>query len=311
MKHSNISIFIPHIGCPHCCSFCNQHIISGEKHIPDIKSILDNVSLNGDETEIAFFGGSFTAIPNMMEYLEIVQLYLKQGYKGIRISTRPDCINEKILETLLSYNVTAIELGAQSFSDEVLTANERGHTSQDIVNASKLIKSYGFELGLQMMTSLYKSTKDLDLYTANEIIKLKPETVRIYPVVVLKGTKLAELFFKGEYKLCSFEECSELCADLLYDFHKEDIKVIKCGLHASEFVKSEMVAGFYHPAFRELAEGRVYKKLIRKPGIFAIGEKCLSKAIGHGNKSYFKELGADIVTSKDLGIFEIIQQSVT
>ena len=248
-------------------------------------------------TEIAFFGGSFTAIERdyMVSLLTAAKHFLDTyNFKGIRVSTRPDCVNKDILLTLKSYGVTAIELGAQSMCDEVLTANRRGHTSDDVRKAARLIKEYGFELGLQMMTGLYKSDFTKDEYTALEIIKLKPDTVRIYPTVVLKNTHLGYLQEKGEYIAPNAEETAPFCAKLLQMFEKENIKVIKLGLHSSETVEGDMVGGAYHPAFRELCEGHIYlQKILEKleekdknrEYVIFVSKKALSKAKGQQKRN--------------------------
>ncbi len=319
MKHNNISVFIPHIGCPHMCSFCNQHTISGTQKAPagdEVRKICEqayNQISDKSDSEIAFFGGSFTAIPRkyMLELLESVQDFIgENGFKGIRISTRPDYIDAEILDILKKYNVTSIELGAQSMSDKVLSANERGHSSEDVFNAGRMIRQYGFELGLQMMIGLYKSTVDDEYYTMNKIIEIHPDTVRIYPVVILRGTKLAELYESGEYKLfcdkdekSDFQDVVEISATMMREFEQNNIKVIKCGLHASEFVEKDMIGGFYHPAFRELCEAEIYKNIIYKKleklkgnYIIAVNPKCISKAVGQkkSNIQYFKNQGIDI-----------------
>ena len=267
MSHANISIFVPHKGCPNDCSFCNQRAISGQT-VPatatDVeKAVITAMEYNIDprNTEIAFFGGSFTAIEReyMCSLLTAAKHFLDtHSFAGIRVSTRPDVIDREILETLENYGVTAIELGAQSMDDDVLFANRRGHTAEDVRRASALIKEYGFELGLQMMTGLYKSDFQKDLQTAKEIIRLQPDTVRIYPTVVLKNTHLGNLYEKGEYLAPTAEESVPLCAELLQMFENEGIKVIKLGLHSSETVESDMIGGGYHPAFRELCEGHIY-----------------------------------------------------
>lgn len=309
MSHNNISIFVPHAGCPQQCSFCNQKTISGSQSIPykeDVHRIccqaMEEIS-DKSNTEIAFFGGSFTAINRnyMSELLDAAKDFLgKDGFKGIRISTRPDFIDREILDILKSYGVTAIELGAQSMKNHVLEANNRGHKAEDVYNASSLIKEYGFELGLQMMTGLYKSSYSDEIETMNKIIDIKPDTVRIYPVVILAGTKLAELYENGEYKPLSFEKMVELCGHMLMEFEKNGIEVIKCGLHASDGVDGEKIAGFYHPAFRELCEGEIYRNVMEeemlrnnirtKNVLFAVAPSCISKAIGHkkSNSEYFK-----------------------
>ena len=185
-------------------------------------------------------------------------------FKGIRISTRPDCIDEETLTLLKSFSVTSIELGAQSMSDEVLRVNTRGHNSDCVRTASQLIKQYGFSLGLQMMTGLYGSNDDTDLYTAQEFIRLSPDTVRIYPTVVLEGTKLAEHFVSGEYNPQTVDSAVNLCAQLIPMFEDAGINVIRVGLHSSDTMESSIIAGAYHPAFRELCENRIFLTNILK-----------------------------------------------
>ena len=298
MKHANISIFVPHNGCPNNCSFCNQKTISGQSKSAETHDVFDavNVALshncNPKNTEIAFFGGSFTAIEReqMVSLLTAAKCLLdRYGFSGIRVSTRPDFIDGEVLSILRDYGVTSIELGAQSMCDDVLSLNRRGHTAEDIRRASELIKNYGFSLGLQMMTGLYGSDFEKDYFTAREIIKLRPETVRIYPTVVLKNTYLAELFEKGEYLPPNAEETAPFAARLLAEFEKKGIKVIKLGLHSSETVEGDMIAGAYHPAFRELCEGYIFRNIIEeklkskdkgKAYTVFVSKKSLSKAKG-------------------------------
>jgi histone acetyltransferase (RNA polymerase elongator complex component) len=210
------------------------------------------------------------------------------------VSTRPDCIDREVLQVLKSYGVTAIELGAQSMDDGVLCANHRGHTADDVRKASSLIKDFGFELGLQMMTGLYKSDFEKDEYTAREIMKIRPDTVRVYPTVVLKNTYLGYLQEIGEYKAPNAEETAPFCAKLLQMFENNGIKVIKLGLHSSETVESDMVGGAYHPAFRELCEGYIYlRKILQKlegkdkncEYTIFVSKKALSKAKGQQKRN--------------------------
>ena len=298
MKKGNISIFVPHLGCPQQCSFCNQKTITGKEKQPtpgDVKQAVETaLKRKGFEFEIAFFGGSFTAIDReyMISLLEAASQYIKDGrIKGIRISTRPDFIDGEILSILRDYGVTSIELGAQSMDDEVLKANLRGHTSADVENASKLIKSYGFELGLQMMTGLYLDTDEKAIETARKLIALKPETVRIYPTVVLKNTYLAELYEKEEYKPQTVDDAANLCTKLLPLFKKADIKVIRLGLHASDDIKKNMVAGAYHEAFGEIVESRIMlnKILENPPGNYEIlvHPRSVSKLKGNQKRNIY------------------------
>lgn len=306
MKHVNIAVFVPHSGCPQQCSFCNQKTISGKTVQPTAQDV-ENACLTAmkggcenAEVQLAFFGGSFTAIERgyMLTLLQSAQPFVRNGFLngGIRISTRPDCIDDEILTLLREYSVRAIELGAQSMSDEVLSLNKRGHTAQAVRESAALIKAYGFELGLQMMTGLWGSDDADSLNTAKEFISLKPDTVRIYPTVVLRDTLLGEKFTQGVYTPPDLQKSVELCALLLDMFEKENIPVIRLGLHAEESVEGSYLAGAYHPALRELCEGeryynRVLSALEDKPcGKYEIcvntGE--ISKAVGQKKKNIIR-----------------------
>lgn len=264
MKHANISVFVPHLGCPNDCSFCNQRHITGQINNASISDVHSAVAIaktsknyNPKNTEIAFFGGSFTAIcrNDMLSLLETAYKYVADGsVSGVRISTRPDYIDEEILSVLKQYGVTAIELGAQSLDDEVLKLNNRGHSALDVFNASELIKNSGFSLGLQMMTGLFGDTDEGAIKTAKQFIELKPDTVRIYPTIVLKNTRLATLFEQGVYKPQNLDSAVHLCAVLQEMFASANINVIRTGLHSID--SDSYIAGPWHPAFSELCESR-------------------------------------------------------
>lgn len=303
MKHANIAVFVPHNGCPNQCSFCNQRTISGATEQPtpeDVASACKTAMQGGCEgacVQLAFFGGSFTAIDRdyMLSLLEAAQPYINSGFLsgGIRISTRPDFIDDEVLTLLKKYGVRAIELGAQSMDDKVLTLNRRGHTAAQVEAASRLIKAYGFELGLQMMTGLYGSEENESFMTTQRFIELKPDTVRIYPTVVLPGTLLAELYLSGEYKVHTLDKTVEICSVLLEMFEQAGISVIRLGLHAQQDVCDGYLAGGYHPALRELCEGEIYYRKIRsalegKPqGRYEItvSPQEISKAVGQKKKN--------------------------
>ena len=298
MKKGNISIFVPHLGCPQQCSFCNQKTITGKEKQPapeDVKNAVETaLKRKGYEYEIAFFGGSFTAIDReyMISLLKAAYEYVENGkVKGIRISTRPDFIDEEILGVLKKYGVSSIELGAQSMDDEVLSANLRGHTAEDVEKASKRSKEFGFELGLQMMTGLYKDTNEKAIETAKKIIALSPKTVRIYPTVVLKNTYLAELYEREIYVPQNVDDAAELCVTLLSLFEQAGIKVIRLGLHASQDIKKNMVAGAYHEAFGEIVESRkMLDKILKYPPddyeIF-VNPKSVSKLKGNQKRNIY------------------------
>lgn len=267
MKHANIALFVPHNGCPHQCSFCNQRSITGVQYQPTADDVISAVSIAREslkertkKAEIAFFGGSFTAIDSsyMKQLLGAAYPFVKSGeFAGIRISTRPDCISRDILNTLSDYGVTSIELGAQSMLDNVLKANFRGHTVRDVCTSSHLIKEYGFSLGLQMMTGLYKSDEEKDILTAQKIAELMPDTVRIYPTLIMKNTYLEELYMQGEYKPTELEATVSLCAGLLKFFEEKGINVIRLGLHSSESMQRDLIAGAFHPSLRELCQSKL------------------------------------------------------
>ena len=303
--HANIAIFVPHLGCPNLCSFCNQHIISGAQDAPTpgrvqeiCETSLAHLGERAKSSEIAFFGGSFTAIDRdyMIALLEAAQPFLgENGFGGIRVSTRPDAVGEEMLRLLQKYGVTTIELGAQSMDDAVLTLNHRGHTAQEIIDASRRIKRFGFRLGLQMMTGLYGQSEESAVETAGQIIALGPDMVRIYPTVVLRGTLLAQLWEQGVYQPQTVEEAAKLGAELLELFEQAEIPVIRLGLHASENVEEQMLCGGYHPALRELCESERFLKRMRcllreeRPGggdmtIYA-NPRDLSKVLGQKRKN--------------------------
>ncbi|WMJ83646.1 elongator complex protein 3 [Oscillospiraceae bacterium LTW-04] len=265
-KHGNLAVFVPHIGCPHRCSFCDQRIISGAQNAPtpqDVTALCESALARntGRDLELAFFGGSFTAIDRdyICALLEAAGAFVGKGICGIRLSTRPDAVGEEVLSLLKTYPVTAIELGAQSMNDAVLLRNERGHTAQDVVDASARIRRFGFELGLQMMIGLDGETEQDSYGTAQKLMACYPDTVRIYPALVLKGTELAKRLAVGAYRPLTLEEGIQRTARVMELFEKEnsDIRIIRVGLHPSTELEQKLVAGPYHPAFRELCESRL------------------------------------------------------
>lgn len=293
-KHSNISIFVPHIGCPNKCSFCNQRYITGAFKAPTVRDVaiaLKNAQTNPKydpkTTEIAFFGGSFTAINRnyMLRLLRVANRFVKNGtVSGIRISTRPDAIDEEILTLLKEYGVTAIELGAQSLNDRVLRLNNRGHTSLQVAKASRLIKTFGFELGIQIMTGLYADTDNSAMKTAEKIIEIAPDTVRIYPTIVLKDTDLAALYADNIYKPQTLDHAVNLASRLYKMFTENGINVIRLGLHSIEM--DAYIAGPWHPAFSELCQSQIMLNEvlgnITQTGNYTIfvGKSDVSKMIG-------------------------------
>ena len=279
-KQYIIPIFVPHLGCPNDCVFCNQKSISGQaKQVTkeDVKNIIEEhlkYIKKDSKVEVAFFGGSFTGIEEAKqeELLSTAYEYIKQKkVDSIRISTRPDYIDKKILKRLKKYKVKTIELGVQSANDYILKKAGRGHTFEDVVKASKLIRWYGFDLGHQMMVGLPESTTVDEINTAKQLIKLKPKMVRIYPVLVIKNTKLEKDYNDGKYKPLTVTQAVEVCKELVKLFVKKHIEVIRIGLQPTDTItnpdndKSEVVAGPFHPAFRQLVEsGMWYDVIVEK-----------------------------------------------
>ena len=280
-KQYIIPIFVPHLGCPNDCVFCNQKSISGQmKNITkdDIKNTIEfylkNIKDKEIYTEVAFFGGSFTGIEESLqeEYLSTAYQYIKEGkVNSIRISTRPDYINKNILKRLKKYKVQTIELGVQSANDYILKRSGRGHTFEDVKKASKLIRWNGFKLGHQMMVGLPESTRIDEINTAKQLIKLKPKMVRIYPVLVIKNTKLEKDYLNGKYEPLPLVQAVETSKEIYNMFVKNRIEVIRIGLQNTEEISepenenSQVVAGPYHPAFRQLVESSVwYDKILDK-----------------------------------------------
>ena len=312
-KTANIAIFVPHMGCPHRCSFCDQQTISGETCPVTPEAVTETLTravaglAAGTRAEIAFFGGSFTAIPTgqMEALLQAAYPFLGGSVTGIRCSTRPDAIDEQRLTLLKRYGVTTVELGAQSMEDSVLAANLRGHTARQVRQAAGAIKQAGLRLGLQMMTGLYTATPESDRQTARALAELEPQEVRIYPTAVLPGTALARWYRQGLYTPPSLEETVALCADLLDFFEARGIRVIKLGLHAG--MEPAPLAGPFHPAFRELCEShRYYIKFLplfghKSRATVAVHPTCLSRAVGHKkeNLARLQRLGFTLQVTAD------------
>lgn len=282
-KHKNIPIFIPHLGCPHDCVFCNQKKISGHAKfdpdtvIPEIEEALSTMR-DGETPEIAFFGGSFTGIDRdvMISLLDIAEGYVRQGrVSGIRMSTRPDYINEEILDILGKYTVSAIELGLQSFDDRVLRLSERGHTSDCSKNACNAIRARKIPLVGQMMIGLPGSNVETEKRTAEMIVSLGCEAARVYPTVVFRGTKLCSMAECGEYAPITDDEAIARTKEVLKILIPAGITLLRIGLCSNEDIRdpASVHSGATHPAIGELCIGEYYYDVIREK-IFGITEFC-------------------------------------
>ena len=297
MKHYNIPIFISHFGCPNSCVFCNQKKINGRETDVTIEDLKNTIEMyletlpKNSKKEVAFFGGTFTGISMKLqkEYLKTVYEYIKKGdINGIRLSTRPDYINDEIVAQLKKYGVTAIELGVQSLDKKVLLATERFYPVEIVEEACKIIKKYEIDLGIQLMIGLPKSTFESDYLTAVKILDMKPEMARIYPTLVIKNTKMAQMFFTGEYHALTLDEAVERTRKIYSLLESEGINIIRVGLQPSEDLRENgvVIAGPFHPAFRAVVETEIYYDFFRKIleneeklDIFA-NEKSISKLVG-------------------------------
>ena len=269
-RETIIPVFVPHLGCPHDCVFCNQRRISGrqEPATPDSvhTAIAQAAALpsNGAKRQLAFYGGSFTAIPTAQQeaLLAAAEEEIRAGrIDSIRLSTRPDAIDEAVLKRLRAYGVETVELGAQSMDDEVLRLSGRGHTAEDVERAARLVKEAGFRLILQMMTGLPGDTDEKSLRTAEKLIALRPDGVRIYPTVIVRDTALYELWQAGKYREHRVEDAVRVCARLLPLFEAAGIPVIRLGLNPTEELSAGAAAGgAYHPALGELVKSRILRE---------------------------------------------------
>lgn len=279
-KQYIIPIFVPHLGCPNECTFCNQRKISGQqKNVTEqdvketIEYYLDNFKDKNAYKEVAFFGGSFTGIEVELQnkLLSTAYEYIKtKQIDGIRISTRPDYIDRQTLKRLKKFKVKTIELGVQSTNDYILNQCKRGHTFEQVKRASKLIRLYGFTLGHQMMVGLPESTRLDELNTARDLARLKPKIVRIYPVLVIRDTELEKQYLSGEYEPLELNQAVEICKELSQFFEKKKIKVIRIGLQSTDEIirpeksGSQVVAGPYHENIRQLVDSSYYYDLINE-----------------------------------------------
>ena len=298
-RNSIIPVFVPHLGCPNECVFCNQRRISG--HIEPaaaqtVKNAIEEAAAltpQGTKRQLAFYGGSFTAIPEarQLELFEAAQPYLADGtISSIRLSTRPDAIDGAVLKRLKKYGVTVVELGAQSMCDRVLELSGRGHDSAAVENASKLIKASGFDLILQMMTGLPGDTDESCIETAKRIIALEPDGVRIYPTVIVRDTVLCDMWRAGTYKEHTVEDAVRVCAKIVPLFKSAGIPIIRMGLNPTEDLSGgDALGGAYHPALGELVLSRIMLQKARellkdiKPGsrvVLGVDRSDVSKMVG-------------------------------
>jgi histone acetyltransferase (RNA polymerase elongator complex component) len=321
MQFYNIPVFIPGLACPFQCIFCDQQKISSQHSIPSpadvheiVKQHLSTIPETDSYVEIGFFGGNFTGLPQDIQhqYLLAASYWVNDGkIDGIRLSTRPDNIDDEAISLLKQYPVSCVELGAQSLDDTVLKLSERGHNSAQVVEASKLIRQAGFKLGLQMMIGLPGDSASKNLMTAMGISELGADNTRIYPTLVIKGTPLHDLYKKGDYVPISMEEAIERASILVDFFENHNITILRVGLHPSHEMNLDgnLVAGPWHPAFRELVLSHLWAKALKPLTEYPVlseicifvAEKQLNCAIGHKamNKKMLQEHYKKVIFKTD------------
>jgi histone acetyltransferase (RNA polymerase elongator complex component) len=273
-NHYIIPIFVSHRGCPHDCIFCNQKKITGyggdakgEDVIVKINEYLKTIPRDNSVIELAFYGGSFTAIPidQQRELLEAAQPFIAQGLiNNIRISTRPDCIDMQIIELLKANNVKIVELGVQSMDEEVLRISNRGHSAQDVIDSVALLKKHSFTVGVQVMVGLPGDTIAKSIGTVKKLVELKPDIARIYPALIITNTYMEQMYYNGQFKPLSLKAAVEICKKLLVLFEMNNIEVIRIGLQPTENILEgkEVVAGPFHPSMRQLVVSEIYKDML-------------------------------------------------
>ena len=303
-------VFVPHSGCRHSCVFCNQWKVSGSSGQPAVEDIeqtvkryLSKVPPTVKRVEIAFFGGSFTGIEESKQqmFLRAAEGFVRMGLvHAIRLSTRPDCIDNEKLALLKEFSVETVELGVQSFDNSVLAAAGRGHTALDVYRAMELLKGCGFRTGIQLMPGLPGDTRERSIYSADEAVRLMPDDARIYPCVVLAGTRLEAMYRSGEFTPLDLEEAVDISAQMYSRFTANGISVIRIGLHPLEN-SSSVIDGPYHTAMGFMVKSRYRRNVLdsllaeHKPGHgsvvnLAIPRSFCEEYIGlrRGNMDYLK-----------------------
>lgn len=311
-----IPVFIPFQGCPQQCLFCNQLSISGKETAQgdDAALVHDTItewlgfSRKHLEVQVAFYGGSFTCLPEKRQQalLDAVQPFLEEGsVRSIRLSTRPDCMDDKVCDFLLLHGVRTVELGVQSLDDCVLAAAGRGHGGEDSLRAIRILQRKGMEIGIQLMPGLPRENTLSFLATLHRVIDCRPDFVRLYPTLVIKGSGLVREYEEGRYKPMSMNRAIALCCLAKDRLDKAGIQIIRMGLQASEILEEQLVAGPYHPAFGELVAARHWFKRIRpllagcpseQKVTIQISDRDVSAVVGpkRSNRKRLQALGLDV-----------------
>lgn len=275
MKSLIVPFFISHKGCPHLCVFCNQAKIAGSGgDLPAAGEILDRIAAyrasgRRKSVEVAFYGGTFTSLPRpVLErlLLPLQPLVARGEVDSIRVSTRPDSVDAEIVEFLVRMGVRTVELGVQSMDDDVLALSGRGHTAAHTAEACRTLQAAGVAVGMQLMPGLPGDSEEKSLESLNGCLALRPVFLRIYPTLVIVGTKLATLYETGRYTHLSLDEAVRLCKIMLHEALAAEVKVIRIGLQSTRELEASgtILAGPYHPAFRQLVESALCYDLLSR-----------------------------------------------
>lgn len=304
-------VFIPHAGCPHRCLFCAQDRSTSQVEVPTagaVKQWLETVLPERGDGEIAFYGGSFTSLPQEQQslYLDTAAQYLGSGQvAGVRLSTRPDALDPETLERLSAGGVTTIEIGCQSFDDRVLTAAVRGHAAADNIRSVRACLAAGFQVGVQLMPGLPGGDGEEAMLSLQQAVALRPSFLRIYPTVVVAGTDLAELWRRGAFQPWMLEQAIDICADMLLFCRTHGVPIIRLGLQCDPQLEENVFAGPYHPAFGQLVRSRLWRRALSHAGkhgnIFTVNPSDLSDALGHRgeNRDWLKQTDPDTLIIAD------------
>ncbi|MCI5165161.1 MAG: radical SAM protein [Candidatus Electrothrix sp. GM3_4] len=314
-----IPVFIPHEGCPHCCVFCNQRRISGFTEKPvsgkdvrtTVQTWLDRQGPDKRKVQVAFYGGSFTGLPQVrqQELLGAVAPFLEQGrVQSLRLSTRPDYIDQERVALLRRYQVSTVELGVQSMNDQVLALARRGHNAADVGQAVLVLRRAGMEIGVQLLLGLLGDTRTTLRRTVEQVIDLQPDFIRIYPLLVVRNSELAEQYKRGEYAPFSLDKAVVLAAWMKQRFDQAGIRVVRMGLQAGPELESSLLAGPWHPAFGELVASRLMlrqtRKLLAQVSSF---EKTIHLSISERDQSVFRGIkSANVKRLQQLGFWQRI-----
>jgi histone acetyltransferase (RNA polymerase elongator complex component) len=276
-KHLIVPLFIPFQACPHRCVYCDQEKITDQPARPLDRGVVENTLETairsagydrGRDREIAFYGGTFTGLPmeKMVGLLQTVAPYIqKEWFKSIRISTRPDAVDEERLTVLKKFSVATVELGTQSMNDEVLARTKRNHTAEDTVRTVRLLREFGFQVGIQLMPGLPGDSEVTFRETVEEVARLQPDMVRLYPTLVIRGTELAEWYKEGRYQPLQLEEAVKICVQSCKRLETAGVPVIRMGLMSSPSLREEgqIIAGPWHEAFGHLVRSEIHFERIQ------------------------------------------------